>query len=940
MSDSKDQEILLKLSAIDNLSPVMLKALQTMETNSAKMATALNQVGASATKTAENTEGLHGGLVSLEAGLSLAEAGVEMVAVGFEKLHMFMEKAIESSLEAERAQTRLTGALVATGHYTSGLNAELNEYAETLMKQTGVSAETVKGILATGLNMGLTTEKAEQLVSASQKLAAATGTDVQSAFQKMQSSLAGHARGLATSIAGVTDLSASQLKSGAAIDLVNKQLTAQFQLYQGSFSAGIERAHSGVEELYKTFGNLITQNPAIKESLSQFATELGQLNTWVEANSQSMKQWISQGILTGIDALEAMNVTCDALYRGGTAAFYGLEGALQSFALGVVSIVDGPFALLYKALSYLPGEQGKQFGAAADEIGQHLTDMAAAVNKSSTAIDRAMAGPTATSQAFEKNVLKVRDAVMEAVSSEGQHKKALEETNTAMSAQNAAALSMQKVYAGFNYGTLAQREALTLQVSDRDKDLKDFTGYLDARERLAVSKAAEQQMAVHAITSKALGGAVGGSDGEAQAQVAIDTEKKKQASLQVLRQVGAINQAQYAQALLASEQKTQTAELGVAQAFAKAKADALGTSAEGFAARQSIETQQQNLEIQQAKARAVAMGATATQQAALEKTMRDQFQAQRIQQQRHFDTQEITMATAQEKQLADLLGMSPAGKQKKIQLANQQFQMQLQQKKQHAIQEGLSTTQINQMAESENQTHLAEMQRMKEQWIQDDLALNQTLGNNWQVSLDQIALAQAKFGSVMGALQGAQHTAEFAALTGSLSNLATLRGSKAKGAFELGKASAIAGAVINIGQAAIAALAPPPIGAGPLLGPILAGTAIAAGAVQIAQISGQNFNAGGQADQGMDSIPSSLSGKSFVLSQGERVVQPEANKDLTTFLDKQKASGGGNTYNIELHYGGSGSMEDAKKMADIVIKEIRARSDRGTPIMNPKGLTS
>jgi len=58
-------------------------------------------------------------------------------------------------------------------------------------------------------------------------------------------------------------------------------------------------------------------------------------------------------------------------------------------------------------------------------------------------------------------------------------------------------------------------------------------------------------------------------------------------------------------------------------------------------------------------------------------------------------------------------------------------------------------------------------------------------------------------------------------------------------AFFLQKAAGIASAMINTYTAATAALAPPPVGAGPLLGPILAGVTIAAGLLNVAAISSQ-----------------------------------------------------------------------------------------------------
>ncbi len=56
---------------------------------------------------------------------------------------------------------------------------------------------------------------------------------------------------------------------------------------------------------------------------------------------------------------------------------------------------------------------------------------------------------------------------------------------------------------------------------------------------------------------------------------------------------------------------------------------------------------------------------------------------------------------------------------------------------------------------------------------------------------------------------------------------------------------ASAGAIVNTYQAATAALAPPPLGAGPIFGPIFAGIAIATGLANVAKINAVGFARGG-----------------------------------------------------------------------------------------------
>ena len=94
----------------------------------------------------------------------------------------------------------------------------------------------------------------------------------------------------------------------------------------------------------------------------------------------------------------------------------------------------------------------------------------------------------------------------------------------------------------------------------------------------------------------------------------------------------------------------------------------------------------------------------------------------------------------------------------------------------------------------------------------------------------------------------------------------------------------------------------------------------------------------GQFHGGVDSLPADLDNKSFVLKQGERVIQPEANKDLTKFLSNQKQSTtGGNEYTINAPLIVQGSVDDdakfqkmLKKHSQSVNQAVREAQSRNT----------
>ena len=112
-------------------------------------------------------------------------------------------------------------------------------------------------------------------------------------------------------------------------------------------------------------------------------------------------------------------------------------------------------------------------------------------------------------------------------------------------------------------------------------------------------------------------------------------------------------------------------------------------------------------------------------------------------------------------------------------------------------------------------------------------------------------------------------TQELANTKDVLSSLATLTQSSNKQLFAIGKAAAIASAIVNTAQGATKALAQ-----GGIAGPVLAASVVAAGAVQLSNIYAQKFAKGGLVQggiPGVDSVP--------IVAQRGEVITPRKNFD-------------------------------------------------------------
>lgn len=313
-----------------------------------------------------------------------------------------------------------------------------------------------------------------------------------------------------------------------------------------------------------------------------------------------------------------------------------------------------------------------------------------------------------------------------------------------------------------------------------------------------------------------------------------------------------------------------------------------------------------------------------------------------------------------EQQRIAMLGLSPEALSAKLALQQQQDQMELESLRTKLQNKQITEQEFKIAGEQLAMSSEARMNQIREQHLQNEIAQNRRRGESWKATLKEVELAQQQHGKVMGTIRAMQGSAEFGAIQGALGNLSSLRNSESKKEFEIGKKAAIAQASIAMflgATQAFASLSSIPF-VGPALGVAAAAAAVMAGMMNIRQIRSQKFGGGsasgspsaptaqvptqsmgGQADEGMDAVPKSLSGKSFILSAGERVVQPEANKKLTAFLDKQEGGGlsGGNTFNITVN-GNVDSPARVDELAEAIVVKIREKSERGETVISSRGV--
>ncbi len=192
-----------------------------------------------------------------------------------------------------------------------------------------------------------------------------------------------------------------------------------------------------------------------------------------------------------------------------------------------------------------------------------------------------------------------------------------------------------------------------------------------------------------------------------------------------------------------------------------------------------------------------------------------------------------------------------------------------------------------------DQLRVEAMDGIGQKMAADDLYFQERLKQIAQIeqteeqALEMVALAQKNYANAR--VRTEQET--LSAVSSIFGNMAAAAQAFGKKGFAAYKAFASAQALIDTYASAVAAYKSmsgiPYVGA--YLGAAAAAAAIAFGMARVAQIN--STQPAGAAHGGMDYVPGEAT---YLLQQGERVVQPSANRDLTEFLDARGGSGGSN----------------------------------------------
>ena len=214
-------------------------------------------------------------IVSLTASIVSAEAIYNTLVNTGRKVIEFFKDSTKAAIDEQVAENKLYNAL---GKNTSAY-AEMVAFKEKMLKGTTFSKQEIEGAINMGLELGRTTDQTQKMLIAAEGLSKVTGKDLNSSMMMLSASLEGQSGRLGRYAGEIKSLTAEQLKSGEAIDIIAKKF--------GKFSTeGLDTASGSInqfEKAWETFqinvGNAFL--PGLQSLYKGLTDIVNKVNEWI-----------------------------------------------------------------------------------------------------------------------------------------------------------------------------------------------------------------------------------------------------------------------------------------------------------------------------------------------------------------------------------------------------------------------------------------------------------------------------------------------------------------------------------------------------------------------------------------------------------------------------------------------------------------------------------
>lgn len=275
---------------------------------------------------------------SITLGIAGVTAAIGAVVVGFKSLGNGLSSSIDAANEQVDAINRLNTSLVVAGDYSKEASEGMLEFAKALSDKVAIDDDAILNSLALAKSFGATNEQATALVSAAADLAAAMGTDLDSAVTQLGGTLSGSAGKLAKIAPELKNVSEEALKSGEAIRVLGERFAGSAEAATATYSGSLKKLALGLDDLQTQIGLVITQNPVLVATITALSNVFVRGGEIINSSRDALTSLVSKGILVTIKAVKSLAAFIAVLGEG-------VESILDPF-LKTFSVIGKSFSTL------------------------------------------------------------------------------------------------------------------------------------------------------------------------------------------------------------------------------------------------------------------------------------------------------------------------------------------------------------------------------------------------------------------------------------------------------------------------------------------------------------------------------------------------------------------------------------------------------------------
>lgn len=276
--------------------------------------------------------------------------GLMLAKEGFEALAKVWESTVGKFREAQDNVTRLSGSLALFGEKdVKGATDSMVKFSEAMQDNTTLSKDQAINLLALGKAAGQSNEMSEKLVQTATDLAAATGEDVNSAFQGLVSTLKGHARGVGEASIFIRNLTEDELKAGKGVDVLAARMKGFAQVQAQTFGGAAKQTANKMNEIFVQIGGIISRGlnldntgKKMLEFVDGILKKINELKPALESALHSVRA-VFDGITGAISNIDFKGVAEQAKYFAAVVAvallpvLIPIAGSVAGIAAGFIA---------------------------------------------------------------------------------------------------------------------------------------------------------------------------------------------------------------------------------------------------------------------------------------------------------------------------------------------------------------------------------------------------------------------------------------------------------------------------------------------------------------------------------------------------------------------------------------------------------------------------